>query len=224
MEFLDHVVIAQSVDDFSRIHEPNINLIILPRDENNAVKKFFEEIHKRFANQNTSSYFYECFPDDIFKPRLDHHFQDVRNLEGCEEAVNDLTCLADSFRKISRRNQRYHQMYIDLALLGEVNDTPAFHTDKVELRLICTYLGRGTEWVSNDNVNRESLTNGEDINSRIRDQSKIYQIKPFWVALMKGELYVGNRGREIIHRSPNLGDKDLSRVRYRITSTPSNYK
>lgn len=77
---------------------------------------------------------------------------------------------------------------------------PKFHQDNVSLRLICTYVGAGTQWLENSNVNTHADCCGGKI---VRDNSRIQQLKPFEVALMKGKIWQSN-AMGIYHRSPHL--------------------
>lgn len=75
---------------------------------------------------------------------------------------------------------------------------PKFHQDNVLLRLICSYEGVGTEWLENSNVNTHADCCGGSI---VRDTSRIQQLEPFDVALMKGRLWPNNH-MGVFHRSP----------------------
>ncbi len=61
---------------------------------------------------------------------------------------------------------------------------PRFHVDHVPARLICTYAGPGSEWLTApDAVQVEQLSTGD-------------------VAVLKGERWLGNEGHGLVHRSP----------------------
>lgn len=77
---------------------------------------------------------------------------------------------------------------------------PKFHQDNVLLRLVCTYTGIGTEWLENSNVNPHPDCCG---GSLVLDETRIKNLKPFEVALMKGKRWPGNKVG-IFHRSPTL--------------------
>lgn len=103
--------------------------------------------------------------------------------------------------------QRLAVMFADYAvtrsirlIVESVHDVPCprFHQDNVPLRLICTYAGAGTEWLENSNVNTHADCCGGSV---VRDKSRIQQLKPFEVALMKGKLWPNN-DMGIYHRSP----------------------
>ncbi|MGO1660096.1 MAG: DUF1826 domain-containing protein [Marinobacter sp.] len=80
---------------------------------------------------------------------------------------------------------------------------PRFHTDKVPVRLLVTYAGRGTEWLPENQVKRgnpsgplpDQAVSAEDI-----------QVMPTGaVSLLKGESWIGNEGQGLVHRSPEPG-------------------
>jgi hypothetical protein len=78
---------------------------------------------------------------------------------------------------------------------------PLFHVDRVPLRLLCVYLGAGTEWLPEDAVDRSRLGTGS--NASVRDWSAVQRIGSGHVAVMKGDRYPGNAGRGLVHRSPD---------------------
>jgi hypothetical protein len=81
----------------------------------------------------------------------------------------------------------------------------AFHVDFLSLRLLCTYHGAATEWLENSNVNREHL--GKNRNDLVaKNEDLIKSFKTNWVGILKGENYTDNRGRGVVHRSPQILD------------------
>ncbi len=77
---------------------------------------------------------------------------------------------------------------------------PRFHVDQVPLRLITTYAGAGSEWLSEGVMSRQRL--GEPA-AEPANGAGIMQLRPGEVALFKGEKWQGNEGAGIIHRSPS---------------------
>jgi hypothetical protein len=76
-----------------------------------------------------------------------------------------------------------------------------FHVDKVRLRLLTSFWGPGTEWLSEDNLMRQGLGSGH--NELIcRDQQQIRQLETAEIGLLKGELFPHNAGHGLVHRSP----------------------
>jgi Protein of unknown function (DUF1826) len=81
-----------------------------------------------------------------------------------------------------------------------------FHTDRVGLRLLCTYLGPGTEWVPDDFVERAALGRGDNA-AIVPDPHRIERLAPFWVGLFKGNLHPDCPGGGCVHRSPPIGHR-----------------
>tara|TARA_R110000850_G_scaffold117015_10_gene233317 strand:- start:243 stop:803 length:561 start_codon:yes stop_codon:yes gene_type:complete len=89
---------------------------------------------------------------------------------------------------------------------------PRFHVDRLGCRLITTYHGPATEWLDNQDVNRDKL--GRGANGKADSESGLYtaaaavqSMAAGEVALLKGESWPGNEGRGIVHRSPPLPAK-----------------
>lgn len=84
---------------------------------------------------------------------------------------------------------------------------PRFHTDKVAVRLITSYYGLATEWLPSQLSNRSALGSAfaseiNTIGAIAASENHIQRMAVGDVALFKGELWDGNEGRGIIHRSP----------------------
>ena len=80
---------------------------------------------------------------------------------------------------------------------------PLFHIDRIGLRLLCTFVGPGTEWLDDAHVRRKFL--GKGGNQKIaKPEAIVYSLQPFQVCLLKGEAGLNQRGRGIVHRSPHV--------------------
>jgi hypothetical protein len=94
-----------------------------------------------------------------------------------------------------------------------------FHIDRVQLRLICSYAGPGTEWLEDRDVDRAKLGPGsgglsDEESGLLREGARVRRLDRFTVGLMKGGLWPGSRG--LVHRSPRVGDASLRRVLFKI--------
>jgi len=78
---------------------------------------------------------------------------------------------------------------------------PRFHIDRVPCRLVTTYSGIATEWLSNNDVNR-SLLGIEDFPVYDKYTMSIEKLNAGDVGLLKGESWIGNEGFGLLHRSP----------------------
>lgn len=89
---------------------------------------------------------------------------------------------------------------------------PKFHVDRVPCRLLSTYSGIATEWLSHQDVDRRKLGVGsqgktDEESGLYRDINDIHQLNCGDVALLKGESWLGNEGGGLVHRSPNLSNE-----------------
>lgn len=94
---------------------------------------------------------------------------------------------------------------------------PRFHVDRVGIRMLCTYRGPGTEWLDEAAADRDYLgarSGGlpDEASGLIRDPLGVHAVPPFAVALLKGNLWQGNAGRGVIHRSPAVHVEQAPRV------------
>jgi hypothetical protein len=71
-----------------------------------------------------------------------------------------------------------------------------FHADRVPFRLVCTYHGPGTEWVSNATAERLTLPES------LPPADEIYRLASGDVAVMRGWSKGDNSGMPLKHRSP----------------------
>lgn len=84
---------------------------------------------------------------------------------------------------------------------------PRFHVDRVALRVVCTYEGRGTEYVSEEHVNRSRLGHAaegapDEASGLLSSPGQVLAAEPGDVVLLKGDTWAGNAGRAAVHRSP----------------------
>lgn len=86
---------------------------------------------------------------------------------------------------------------------------PKFHVDRTGIRMLCTYLGPGTEWLDDAYADRSQLgahspSQGNTNTSLVLDNKGLHQVPSFAIALLKGSLWQGNTHRGVIHRSPSV--------------------
>jgi len=119
---------------------------------------------------------------------------------------DDLRGLADLFFSVSGGR--------DVVLRLETTDDDGcrrFHVDRTHLRLLCTYRGPGTEWLTNEQVDRDAQGNGAP-NERIIRFGEPSRFEPFWVGILKGDAFPGNAGLGLVHRSPQIAGSGQTRV------------
>lgn len=77
---------------------------------------------------------------------------------------------------------------------------PLFHVDKVIARMVTTYHGAATEWLSEDNINRQALQL-RDHENVMRDKSKLQSANAGEVLVFKGQKWPGEDVQGVVHRS-----------------------
>lgn len=195
---VDHVIVAENIHMLQQIHDKNINLALLPREENKIIKHFFETaVSERFRIIEGR---------EIYLNDLDTFFQEelcpYQKIEGYRETIDDLIYAAKIFSWVRRKKKLNF-------VLESINAGTGFHVDNFTLRLITTY-GPGTLWSPNDNVDWENSRYG----IQVKDPAKVKQMEPFWISIIKGELYTGNSKDGLVHRGPNA--EAVVRINYRI--------
>jgi len=73
---------------------------------------------------------------------------------------------------------------------------PGWHVDRIPLRMLCTYRGPGTEWLEDQSVDRDALTNSGIADGAFR------RAEAGELVLLKGALWQDNEGLGAVHRSP----------------------
>ena len=116
-------------------------------------------------------------------------------LENMTELVDMFCCLFD-----------LEEVGLRLAVLNKAM-CPRFHFDQVPCRLVTTYHGVATQWLSNDLVDRSKLGRGangqpDSASGLYNHESDIQQLSSGDVALLKGERWSGNENAGLVHRSP----------------------
>ena len=130
-------------------------------------------------------------------------------IEGVKEVfIHDIIRLGTLFFKMSKHSRMKLQI-----LPVNSNMCRLFHEDYYRQRLLCTYLGPGTEWLDHDNVNRAGLGRGRNGNI-VKDESKINRAKTFDVILLKGTR--SETGLGVVHRSPPVETTGQIRVLLKI--------
>jgi Protein of unknown function (DUF1826) len=84
---------------------------------------------------------------------------------------------------------------------------PKFHIDRTGIRMLCTYVGPGTQWLDDQYADRSKLGMAsvhtlDSDSGLIKHPKGIHEVPNFAIALLKGSAWQGNQSRGIIHRSP----------------------
>lgn len=202
--FLSAFAAGSTHDVLTDIYQENINMTIWKRELTNSfqysIKKLLDE--KSLVKATLS-----------IKPQSAYSIM-MKELGESQEAhllSEDIALLVDMFCCL-----------FDLKLAGLRLSTldkamcPKFHVDRVPCRLVTTYHGCATQWLPNTKVNRNKLGlvsagKTDETSGLFKSIEDINNLHKGDVALLKGELWQGNEGKGLIHRSPcvSSGQKRL---------------
>lgn len=181
----------------TRIYDDQINLAIYKRSVSNDVANFV----KQMLQQKSQFSFVQAVDIKQIKKVMAKSLPESDYLDAF---LDDIYMLCDMYELLLG----VQKIGIRLAVLEHAM-CPRFHVDRVGCRLLTTYDGIGTEWLSEDNVDRSKLGSGNkglpDEESGVYfDKNQINRLNPFDVAIFKGESWPNNEGKGIVHRSPTV--------------------
>ncbi len=125
--------------------------------------------------------------------------------------IQDIKSLLNLFKEVTGA-----QGFRMLLATVDTNMCRKFHTDINDLRLLCTYSGKGTLWLTEDNVNRRALHSCGDNESIVIDESRIQHAKTGSVVILKGAIYPQEATKSVVHRSPTIEEDGEKRLLLRI--------
>jgi hypothetical protein len=194
--------VGHQPDVLHRILEPGVNLALWQRPAQPVISREvsgLEASHLPDVRRPTSA---SSFDDDLcallgqrgLDPSAFGHWR------------RDLGRLAELFFGVSEGR--------DVTLRLETTEEDGcrrFHVDRTHLRLLCTYRGPGTEWLTDAQADRVAQASGESNDGIIRF-GEPSRFEPFWVGVMKGDAFPGNAGHGLVHRSPPIAGTGEVRV------------
>jgi hypothetical protein len=199
-ETLSHIAWANTLEELSVIFNPECNLAIWQRQPNKAITAFL------MKHSHEDIHICKVLPASAVERALRRGLKAFEDDAGKEQLIADITQIANFFTELTDASELH--LYLETIRTDQCRK---FHRDFYPLRLLCTYIGKGTEYLENDNVNREGKTNDEIV----RDWQKVRRLNAFDVGILKGEA-PGNEGNAIFHRSPEIESTNDFRVLLRI--------
>jgi len=187
-------VVGQTAECLTEIYRDEVNLVVWERKLTEECRTFAEQFSE-WAGE------FERFVSLDEEGPIDHALpQWALKLPGVEDWMRDVEEIIDMFRCLFEPKAVGLRLHV---LRGTI--CPRFHTDRVPVRLLTTYIGRGTEWLPEYAVVRP------DSDSPLPDQSvsdsDIQALPTEAVSILKGESWIGNEGRGLVHRSPSPGTR-----------------
>ncbi len=191
------------------IRKPAHNLVRWARPQDAAITRFLQAL-----TQHNSDQLRGTWPATDLADRLADHLAPYAKSfeEGFERLCADVGDLATSFADLASSPT----LKATFAIIPN-GMCRLFHTDAIELRLLCTYLGPGTLWVPDQFVNWDRMEEPSN-EARVLDMDQVQQFAPFEVGILKGAMYEANAGPAVLHRSPSVSEKKDVRVLLRLDS------
>lgn len=188
-------VMLQLVGEAKQFVNSMDNSLSIKRNKNHKIQTYLEKVLPKIKSFEFSI----IHPDDMEEMRLAVEKILPEFDEGLEKElfVDDMMELCKFFQEITTTKM----LNVKLQVVKD-NMCRLFHEDNNHQRLLCTYLGSGTEWIEDSFVNRKRLGKGD--NRRvIQDWDKVQHAENFEVIVLRGKLFAGIK-KGAVHRSPPL--------------------
>jgi hypothetical protein len=197
------------LEAMQEICSPAYNLVTYPRPVQPAIEAFVSHLSRLslppVRQTLPASEVAQAISDQLAPVCRGHEAGFVALIEDIDRLARQFSLVADS-----------PTLRLWFATVSD-NMCRLFHTDAVALRLLCTYLGPGTLWVEEDNVNWDHIDEPSN-EARVRNLDQVRQCAPFEVAVLKGAMYDHNDGQAVLHRSPTIDESGSARVLLRLDS------
>jgi len=190
---------------FESIHQKEINITIYERDRSPLISEIENLLEQNIEFRASGDV--GPIVNEIMKVIDPNKYSLI---------IQDIETLLYYFRELTKAKS----FRLLLATI-ETNMCSKFHTDINNLRMLCTYSGPGTLWLTEDNINQKELgrpTSGKDIPI---EESEIQQVKTGAVVVLKGAIYPQEGTQAIVHRSPSIEESGEKRLLLRIDTNES---
>jgi hypothetical protein len=189
------------------INQSDINFCVMTREICNEITEYLEKLDLRaFSSVDEVIYKgeYQKIKNKLMHLPIDPASERRGHFELCSDVLDLLVRFFETTGKES--------VHLKLEPIFD-DQCKYFHVDQTGFRLLCTYRGPGTEWVSNDEVNHEYLGRGDNLNV-LKFNARVRSLRPFWIGVLKGGL-ITEKG--LVHRSPPISHREgVQRLLLRI--------
>jgi len=190
------VQIVDSVSQLEAIFEPSVNVVVLRR----ALPHTLKEEAAQLVSDPGFRKLLTAVPGSAAQEALPAALTTAPGL------AEDLTSWVDVLAELTgseRIGVRFARVNTAMC--------PRLHVDRVTLRVVGTYVGAGTEYLSNDDVDRRWLGHAargapDHLSGLLRSGGVIQSAQPGDIVLLKGEAWPENVGGGAVHRSPAVTD------------------
>ena len=188
------VVIADHPSVFERIFDDDVTICIWNRSPDLILANYLR-------NSAGSGSWERRARVDATSPNFEELLTGFQADVGRVRWVTELTALVDLFTALTDART------VGLRITATDRATcPRFHCDQVGLRLLCCWVGEGTEFLAEEDVIRDAVGSRQGsvgfAAGPVRPGGVVRQMRSFAVGAFKGDLWPGNEGHGVVHRSP----------------------
>lgn len=195
---------THSVPDFNPmdllpIFENTRQIHLIERQPKNEITSYLQQVSTRLGN----GFRHILRPADASQETLDQALR-LPEATGKSALLADISLLVNLYADLLD----CPQVAIRLEVLQHAM-CPRFHIDRTGIRLLCTYVGPGTEWLEEGFCHRDALkhtyaTLDAFHSDLILHPQGVRQASPHALVLLKGSRWQGNDHAGVIHRSPEI--------------------
>lgn len=207
---INHCQQVDECSDLQVIRNNMVNIAIYEREILADLSIYLKELmENKFHNFNMS------IDVQDFENMFDEHFKSFnhKNEVGHDLLKKDIKQLLRQFSKIC--NNDTLKVFFGIV---DTNMCRRFHVDMYELRMLCTYEGQGTMWLTDDNINYEALNSFNGNEEIVLRKADVEQLNTTDVAIIKGALYPNSKIGGLVHRSPTIENLNEKRIVLRVDS------
>ena len=195
-----NVHIAKDLKDHAALLSPKCNLVLYFWEPSATLRELLEKTPEMELPESSQ---------DIAGDTLSQLASGAKSaLE--QQLFGELLPYVEEFKELTQAKRLFARL-----LKTKEQMCPLFHVDNIPLRMLVTLKGAGTEWLDEADARRQGLGKGRN-DKIVRDGALVQQLKPFQIALMKGQLFSGHYGKGLIHRSPEAERHCHSRYIFKL--------
>jgi len=192
--------LGSEADVLGAIVSPAVNFAVWQRPVNPAIMQELQALKVNHLPDRRRRVTLESFDGDLCRLLQ----QQGLNAVDFANFRTDLKQLVDQLADVCGAREFIYR----LATIGG-DECRRFHLDSTPFRLVCTFQGPGTEWLTDAQVDRAALAKGAADQTIIRS-GKPSRLDPFWVGILKGGS--ARTGQGLVHRSPSIAGSGQIRV------------
>lgn len=188
---------SKNHDVLTDIYQEDVNIVVWQRELSDDLIQCSQNLVEQIPHLKAVM---SVTPSNAYDNLVEHMDQ----FEDSHELCQQISLLVDMFCTLfDLKEAGLRLTSLDRAMC------PKFHTDKVPCRLVTTFTGATTQWLSNSVIDRSKLGEGskdlpDEQSGLLKSTNDIRQLSVGDVALLKGEAWFENEDGGLVHRSPSI--------------------